>query len=454
MKRFLGLSALAVLTACTPRVPPAPAPIPVPEITVEAPSFSIGRTFLLPPPVVEEEIDPILHSEWAYHPGIQDRASYWMEVFTERERSWFPIYLQRMARYAPLVDSMIAEAGLPASLRYLPVIESGYSPRAVSVASAVGMWQFMAPVARSFGMTVDPLLDERRDPILASAAAIEYLGQLHDRFGSWFLALAAYNGGPTRVARLVREHAPLAPAGDSLFLAIRDYLPGETRDFIPKLLAAATVAQQPERYGLELIEPNPVLAFDEVEVPDAASLDVVAGAVGVDEEVIRELNPQIVRGVTPRGRATRIRLPSGLASSWQTAFDAIPESERVTVTEHLVRSGETLSGIASRYGISSNALQAANPGVRARTMQIGTRLLVPLVPGSMARVQEIAASSSTAARPIPESGLHVVRAGENLWVIARRYGLGSETLKEWNGLDGDPVLQPGDQIRLVDPAGG
>ncbi len=454
MKRCLCLSTLILSGACAPRVPPPPAPIPVPEITVARPTYSTGRPFLLPPPVIVEQIDPILHSQWAYHPDIQDRATYWMEVFTERERSWFPIYLQRMGRYAPLVDSLIAEAGLPPSLRYLPVIESGYSTRAVSVASAGGMWQFMAPVARSFGMTVDPLMDERRDPILASAAAIKYLGQLYDRFGSWFLALAAYNGGPTRVARLVREHAPLAPAGDSLFLAIRDYLPSETRDFIPKLLAAATVAQQPERYGLELIEPNPVLAFDEVEVPDAASLDVVAGAAGVEEEVIRELNPQIIRGVTPRGRATRIRLPLGMASCWQVAFDAIPESERMTVTEHLVRSGETLSGIASRYGIASGTLQAANPGVRARTLQIGTRLLVPLVPGSMDRVQEMASTSSPAARPVPQSGIHVVRAGENLWLIARRYGLGSETLKEWNGLDGDPVLHPGDQVRLVDPAGG
>ena len=442
------------LAACAPTVPPAPAPVPLPEIEVETPNFTPGRVFLLPPPVVDARFDVILHSEWAYHPGIQDRAGYWMEVFTERERDWFPLYLQRMARYAPLVDSMIAEAGLPASLRYLPVIESGYSPRAVSVASAAGMWQFMAPVARSFGMRVDAMVDERRDPIMASAAAIQYLSQLYDRFGSWYLALAAYNGGPTRVARLVREHAPLAPVNDSLFLAIRDYLPSETRDFIPKLLAAATVGEQPERYGLRLIEPNPVLAFDEVEVPDAASLDVVARAAGVAEEVIRELNPQIMRGVTPRGRATRIRLPSGLGASWQVAFAAIPESERVTVTEHVVRSGETMSGIASRYGISSSDLQAANPGIRPRTLQIGAQLLVPLVPGALSRVGEIVASRTTAVRAIPTSGIHVVRAGENLWLIAQRYGLGSETLKDWNELDGDPVLHPGDQIRLVDPAGG
>lgn len=433
---------------CAPSVPPTPAPIPVPEVEVELPRLESPDVYL-PPPELGAGADPILHTPWARHDGLTNRAGFWMEVFTVREREWFPVYLQRMARWETHVDSVIAEAGLPPSLRYLPVIESGYSPNAVSVASAVGMWQFMAPVGRAFGLQVDPLIDERRDPVESTEAAVRYLGELHDRFCSWFLALAAYNGGPTRVARLLRRHAPLAPAGDSLFFVIRDYLPQETRDFIPKFLAAAAVANHPERWGLEVPDTVGPTRWESVELEGAASLDVVAGAAGVDEDIVRAFNPHIVRGVTPRGGRTTLRLPEGTADGFRTAFAAIPVDERVTVTEHVVARGETLSEIAERYGIRSGELRAANPDVRPRTMQIGTRLLVPLLPGSVNRARRMSSTGASRARPIPSSGIHIVRAGENLWTIARRYGLGVETLKGYNGLDGDPVIRPGDQLRLT-----
>ncbi len=438
---------LAALTACAPSVPPTPEPIPVPAIDIDLPLRDAPLVYL-PPPELGEGADPILHTRWARHDGLTNRAGYWMEVFTVRERDWFPVYLQRMARWEVHVDSVIAEAGLPRSLRYLPVIESGYSPNAVSVASAVGMWQFMAPVGRAFGLRVDPLVDERRDPVESTEAAIRYLGELHERFDSWFLALAAYNGGPSRVARLLRRHAPLAPAGDSLFFVIRDHLPQETRDFIPKFLAAAAVASQPERWGLAVPDTVGAARWESVELEGAASLDVVAGAAGIEEEVVRAWNPHIVRGVTPRGGRTTLRLPEGTVGGFRTAFAAIPADERVTVTEHVVARGETLSEIAERYGVRSRELQAANPDVRPRTMQIGTRLLVPLLPGSVDRARRLSSSAPRRARAIPASGIHVVRAGENLWAIARRYGLGVETLKGYNGLDGDPVIRPGDQIRL------
>ena len=450
-----GVAAMVAATlagACAPAVPPVPDPVPVPRLEI-TPLRPATVPVYLPPPELGPGADPITTSRWAFHEDIQSRAGYWMEVFTVRERDWFPVYLERMERWVPHVDSVIAEAGLPVSLRYLPVIESGYSPRAVSVAAAVGMWQFMAPVARAYGMSVDALVDERRDPVKATEGAIRYLGELHDRFDSWFLALAAYNGGPTRVDRLLRQHAPLAPRSDSLFLVIRDYLPQETRDFVPKFLAAAAVAEQPQRWGLAAPEPGAPWRWEEVEVPDAISFDVVARAAGIDEEIVREYNPHIVRGVTPRGRPVRLRLPEGTAAGFRDGLAGIPRDEWVTVTEHVVASGETLSGIAQRYGIRTGELQAANPGVRARTLQIGARLLVPMVPGAVTRAQSMASAPSRAARPIPASGIHVVRAGENLWLIAQRYGLGTDTLKEWNGLDGDPVLHPGDQVRLTAPAG-
>jgi membrane-bound lytic murein transglycosylase D len=313
----------------------------------------------------------------------------WERRFAETDPESFRIYLRRMTRYAGLVDSVLVARELPSSLRYLPIVESGYLPNAVSSASAAGMWQFMGSVARAYGMQVDPLIDERRDPVAATDAATRFLAELHDRFDSWFLALAAYNGGPSRVDRLLREHAPLAPGGDSLFVKIRPYLPRETQDFVPKFLAVAAVARAADRLGLSPTEDAtlPPLAFDEIEVPDATSLDIVAAAAGVEEDEVFELNPQVVRGVTPRGRATRLRLPVGSAITFAEVFPSIPASERVTVAEHVVRSGDTLSEIAQSYGIRTSELTAANPGVNARTMQIGTRLIVPVAPGAADRIR-------------------------------------------------------------------
>jgi len=237
----------------------------------------------------------------------------------------------------------------------------------------------MAPVARGFGMQVDAMVDERRDPVRATPAALRFLDELHRRFGSWFLALAAYNGGPSRVDALLRRHAPLSPPGDSLYLVIRPHLPRETREFIPKFLAAATLGSDPERHGVVTQELLAPLAYDVVTVPDATTLDVVATAAGVTEEEIRELNPQLLRGVTPRGRVTEIRVPAGRGDAFAAAYALVPPGERVTVTEHVVADGETLSEIAERYGIRTAELQAANPRVQPRRMRVGTRLVVPLV---------------------------------------------------------------------------
>ncbi|MEJ2538911.1 MAG: transglycosylase SLT domain-containing protein [Gemmatimonadota bacterium] len=376
----LGLALVG--SACTGRgtsVPPPPAPVdvslPAPEVT---PAWEPG--WAAPDAPETGPLDPILTSRTAFHPDLEADIARWVERYAVEQTDWFAAYLTRMGRYGPLVDSVLAELGAPPSLRYLPIVESGYSPHAVSRVSAAGMWQFMAPVARSMGMQVDRIVDERHDPHRATPAAIQYLMELEQRFDSWFLALAAYNGGPTRVSRLLRRHAPLAPLNDSLFLVIRPHLPRETREFVPKFLAAATLAEAPERFGLGPDGELAPLEFDVVTVPDATTLDVVAGAAGVPEEEVRELNPQLRRGITPRGRRTVLRIPRGRAAAFAEAYARIPPEERVTITEHVVSAGETLWDIARRYGIRSAELESANPRIRPERLQIGTVLVVPLVP--------------------------------------------------------------------------
>lgn len=425
--------------------PSTPEPIPDPVVEVDAAhaGAEAGAAVVAPPPEGLPS-DPLLYSRWALHPVVRDRVLQWIDRYSVRDGHAFPIFLERMSAYAPLVDSALAAEGLPRSLRYVPIIESGYIPSATSPVSAVGLWQFMAPVARSFGMHVSSLVDERRDPLRSTMAAARYLRQLEERFDSWFLALAAYNSGPNRVDRLIREHAPLAPLSDSLYIVIFPHLPGETRDFVPKLLAAATVAERPDAFGLPSARAAEPYTFEEVELPDATSFDVVAEAAGVDEDVIRRLNPHILRGVTPRGRPTVVRLPLGTSDTFAAAYAEIPPDERVTVTEHVVASGETLGGIAGQYGVRTADLQAANPGVQPRRMRIGTRLVVPLDRRTTSSASRAAASST-----MPDDEEHVVRSGDSLWVIARRYGLSVSELRRWNGLGERAVLQPGDRIRLA-----
>ena len=175
-----------------------------PFIVADAPVLgTLPVTDFLVTPDLTGIDDEILSSPMLRNPEFRAEVDEWIEFWRTRSSRWFPSYLERMAWFEESVDSALAAHDLPPSLRYLPVIESGYSPGAVSVASAVGLWQFMAPTARSYGMQINPLVDERRDPYKSTAAAVSFLATLRQDFGSWFLALAAYNSGPTRVERVL-----------------------------------------------------------------------------------------------------------------------------------------------------------------------------------------------------------------------------------------------------------
>ncbi len=368
------------VAGCGAVAPPAPPPIVPPRVEQEVDEAFGERAeavFIVPDPVVRDEI---LSSPMVRDPELRDEVDRWIAFWETTGARWFPDYLERMAWFSPAVDSVLANRGLPPSLRYLPIVESGYSPRAVSRVSAVGLWQFMAPTAQGLGMWVGPLLDERRNPFKSTAAAGDFLVQLREQFGSWFLALAAYNSGPNRMQRLLDRYAPLEPRSDALYWKLRDRLPRETRDFIPKFLAAVEVARNPGAHGLAAVGAAAAFTFDEVTVPDATTLDVVAEAAGAPQEEIERLNPEVVRGITPPGRRTVLRVPAGAGLTFEENYAKIPPSERVTFVEHRVARGETLSHIARRYGVRLDDLRAANPRVEPRRLQIGQRITVPIAP--------------------------------------------------------------------------
>src|SRR5205814_1145303 len=334
------------------------------------------------------------------------RVLEYLEFFQVDSRDRFEIWLARLGRYQGMIRERLRAKRLPEDLLYLCLIESGFSNTAVSRAKAVGMWQFMASTARLYGLTVDPWVDERRDPFRATEAAANYLADLRERLGSVYLAAAAYNAGVGRIERGI-DRLPGEPdsVDDRTFFQLSDrrYLRRETRDYVPKLIAASLIAKQPARYGFE-VEPQSPLVFDEVTVPDATGLDVVARLADTAVAVLLELNPQYVRGVTPPGRSVVVRVPRGrgtlvavrydslpiteritfvdhYVSRGQTnviRYDSLPITERITFVDHYVSRGQTLSDIAKRYRVTLAMLEGANPRIRAHALRVGQRIIVPM----------------------------------------------------------------------------
>jgi len=234
----------------------------------------------------------------------------WMERFLTDQRPAFTRYLEREGLYSGMIRMGLRSRGMPEELVYLAAIESGYSPKAISRVEAMGMWQFMGPTAEAFGLRIDEYVDERRDPVRATEAALDYLQSLHERFGSWYMAAAAFNAGPSRVARVVKNHTGDTAGEEALYWEIVDDLPAETRAYVPKMLAAILLGQAAEEYGFD-VEPAKPIRFDRVWVPGGTTLKTVAQAVGVPLATIRDLNSHLLRGVTPPGEPFGIRVPVG-----------------------------------------------------------------------------------------------------------------------------------------------
>lgn len=241
------------------------------------------------------------------HPRVEK----WLEVFQTTRRAKFELLLVRKERFDEIIQENLRTRGMPEELVYIPMIESEYSPLAVSRVSAVGLWQFMSPTALQYGLRVDPYIDERRDPIRATDAALEYLDYLHNRFGgSWYLAAAAFNAGPGRLERVLNRHAEGKEWNDALFWEIVDYLPRETREYIPKMIAVSRLAREVGRvqYASGAVTPY---RYDNIFVPGQTTLESVADALDANAELIFALNPHLTRGMTPPGEMYGVRVPVG-----------------------------------------------------------------------------------------------------------------------------------------------
>jgi membrane-bound lytic murein transglycosylase D len=507
MRRVPTLLLLALLAACGgSRQSPPPATTPAPQSTAREPAtHAVADSLALPPaPEVdtlippeelaaelhqaadsaadEEVLDALADAEptaaeaESAHAAIagedgeklaeavtwdidvetynsHDRVQWYLNFFQGKGRERMGIWLNRMQRYEPMIRGRLAQEGLPGDLVYLALIESGFSNTATSRAKAVGMWQFMKGTAKFYDLRVDSWVDDRRDPFKATDAAARHLRDLNQRFGSLYLAAAAYNAGSGRVSRGLRRlrHDPDEANADAAFFRLYDtrLLRRETKDYVPKLIAAALIAKEPGRYGFTVTPAEP-LVYDSIVVPTMTGLDVVARLADTTVAAIRELNPQFLRLATPPARASVVRLPPGRGPTTVAAYAELPPEKRVTFVEHYVQRGETMGGIARKYRVSSRLLQDANPRVSPRRLRIGQRLVVPTggaLSSSMARRM----SDPKPAAGTNSSGYHRVKWGETLSEIADEYGVSQRDLKAWNKLEAGGRIRAGQRLRVAPP---
>ncbi len=397
-----------------------------------------------------------------------ERVQYYLDFFQGPGRERMAIWLTRLPRYEGMIREQMQANGVPEDMVYLALIESGYSNTAVSRARATGMWQFMKGTGRMYGLQVNSYLDERRDPVKSTAAAARHLNDLQQRFGSIYLAAAAYNAGAGKVSRGLRglPAGSVAPSetvdplddlgdeesvnNDAEFFRLYDtkYLRRETKDYVPKLIAAALIAKEPTRYGFAEPPAVPPFAYDSIVVPTQTGLDVIARLSGATFADLRDLNPQYIRMVTPPGRSAVVRVPVGMGDSLAVAFAGLPASKRIAYQEHVVRSGETISGIAKRYHVSTGEVRDANPRIpRSGMIRVGQRLIIPTNGFTAETRAAIAATQSSARAPSRSATTYTVRRGDTLSGIAKRYGTSASTLKRINGLSSDR-LKVGQKLRL------
>ena len=336
-----------------------------------------------------------------------------VRVFTGSQQDEMALYLKRSGRYEEMIRAKLRARGMPEDLLYLSMIESGFNTNAKSRVSAVGLWQFMAPTARDYGLRVDSYVDERRDPERSTDAALRYLTDLHKQFGAWYLAAAAYNTGQGRVERVMKQVTGREKGKDGDFWRIRHRLPRETREYVPQMVAAALVAKEPHKHGLGNVERWMPLRVDSVDVPAGVELETVASAIGSTEKELARLNPHLVRKMTPPGKKTfSVRVPRGRADLFAAEFERVnAEAE----AREAVRLAEAKAAEARRAEIR-----------RAEARRAETR---------RASRPKVASRART----------HTVRRGESLWTVARRNDLTVAQLRRANGMRSSS-LRPGQKL--------
>ncbi len=379
---------------------------------------------------------------------INSKVEYFLNIFQTSGRSSFAKWLSRSERYIPMMKEVLRENSLPEDLVYLAMIESGFSPNAYSPASAVGPWQFMAGTGKRYSLRIDPWIDERRDPLKSTVAAAMYLKELYSLFNkNWYLAAAGYNAGENKILRAMDMYN----STDFWELAEGSYLKRETKDYVPKLLAAAIIAKDPANYGFADVAYLPPIEFDTVIIPSRTDLDLVANLIGVSNETIRELNPGLRKWCTPPDYPQyELKLPKGKKELFLSAYQKVPAeeryTERVAYASYRARKGDSVASIARRFGADPREVAAINRLKHSGKLR-GKLLKIPVNP--ICVPSGGAQSASAPGKRKKNKQLvqyYTVKHGDTLTSVARRFNVTTKIIAVWNNLRLKGILMPGKKI--------
>lgn len=478
---------------------------PTPELEAEqkdeadflANAPSVGGVKLDPKALADEYDIPI---------EITPLVEQFVVYFQTKGRKWYATWLSRSGRYLPMMRKVFKENGLPEDLTYIAMIESGFSNKAWSRTKASGPWQFMKATGGRYGLDDDWWVDDRRDPEMATRAAASHLKDLYEEFGDWYLSAAAYNAGAGKINHAIekygtRDYWKICAAGR--------YLRPETKQYVPKMIAAAIIAKHPEEFGFGGIEYLDPLSYETVVVPDATDLRVVAECSGADYDSVCELNPALKRMCTPPGQNWEIRVPAGASAQFAETYASLDARKRVTFRKHTVAAGETPSSIAKKYGTDVEGILRMNHLASATKLRLKSDLVIPVPIGNHgismedlaplpdaqkpkrgaasvyaddsdnARIQRsIAAAQANAPKDSPKIDLRdnsprdsarratvaegrdfvpppnrekvkvTLATGDTLWKVSQEYGVSVEQIKRWNGIHNHRGVQAGESLTL------
>jgi membrane-bound lytic murein transglycosylase D len=398
---------------------------------------------------------------------FNDAVKYFIQYFTTEKRRVFGNWLKRSRFYVPIIKEILNEEGLPEDLVYLAMIESGFNPKAYSPANASGPWQFIYATGGRYGLRSNYWIDERRDPEKSTVAATKYLRDLFNQFGCWYLAAAGYNAGEGRIEKAIARHN----TNDFWELVKYNTLPKETREYIPKLIAAAIIAKDPEKFGFGSITYDQPIKFMEVKVPAGFPLLAISKAASIDIKVLKSINPEILRGITPPDiNNYSVKLPYSVdKNTFDNNLQIASDNEKKikSVSAYKVRKGDTVLKIAKKYRITTDEIILVNGSGDEMKVKPGMVISIPRFTTKLIKEADLRKTrkSETVAKldtkeVSKKSGTnkiekkeqtkttHIVKKGETLATISNKYGMDIARIKSANNLKTN-VVYPNMKLRLV-----
>jgi len=297
-----------------------------------------------------------------------------VSLFANRIKERFAVYLSRSGKYLDMMKGILRKKDVPEDIVFLSLIESGFNPNAYSIAHAAGPWQFIASTARRYGLEINWWKDERRDPVKSTAAAADYLKDLYGMFGSWNLAMAAYNAGEGRIMKAMKR----SNADDYWDLLGTTHIRTETKEYVPRFIAASMIASNPKEFGFDEIEYHQPMSYDEVEISSPIDLAVAAECAGTTIEEIKRLNPELRRWCTPPdAERYTLRIPEGTGDQFIEKLESIPEDERFTIGHYKVAKGDTFKSISKKTGIPADIIMSLNSMGKIMPLKPGSSIYIP-----------------------------------------------------------------------------